>query len=439
MKRIIKSSIPIALVAAATLAVSGCDVVNPGPVQDEFLAQPASQQGLVNGSIRSLAELVGNGAYTMGILAREIFPGGQTGFRGHPVIVQGGHILPGSFGGYFNDAVQARFIAETAIQRFAEAEAPESLMYQAHLWAGYSYRILGEWWCDAVIGSTDPLDSTPGEFEAGTQTYFERAVDNFTAAISFAASDSERYGAYAGRAAAYVWLDDWAAAAADAAMVPDDFVLYQVMDDTDEVYYNHMYEAVSGTIRSYTVQFTYFEDYYTTTGDPRTPWVIDPDNDVATASLQGFAGGAVPYKPQAKYTSRTADVRLSSGAEMRLIEAEAALEMSGDWNAAMALINGVRTSNISVNDGVTPLDPWVANNITEAWSFLKRERYIEFWLEGRRAPDERRWAEDGTPGDLDTPDFESLSTLFSQNERSYCFDIPDAERERNPNVPITGG
>lgn len=439
MKRMIKKASPIALVAAATLAVSGCDVVNPGPVQDEFLAQPASQQGLVNGSIRSLAELVGNGAYTMGILAREIFPGGQTGFRGHPVIVQGGHILPGSYGGYFNDAVQARFIAETAIQRFTEAEAPAALMYQAHLWAGYSYRILGEWWCDAVVGSTDPSNSDPGSFEAGTQTYFQRAVDNFTAAISFAASDSERQAAYAGRAAAYVWLDDWAAAAADAAMVPDDFVLYQVMDDTDEVYYNHMYEAVSGTIRSYTVQFTYFEDYYTTTGDPRTPWVIDPDNDVATASLQGFAGGAVPYKPQAKYTSRTADVRLSSGAEMRLIEAEAALEMSGDWNAAMTLINGVRTSNISVNDGVTPLDPWVATNLTEAWSFLKRERYIEFWLEGRRAPDERRWAEDGTPGDLDTPDFESLSTLFSQNPRSYCFDIPDAERDRNPNVPTTGG
>lgn len=439
MKRMIRSSSPIAVLAAATLAVTGCDVVNPGPVQDEFLAEAASQQGLVNGSIRSLSELVGNGAYTMGILAREIFPGGQTGAWGHNVTVQGGHVLPGSFGGYFNDAVQARFIAETAIQRFTEAEAPANMMYQAHLWAGYSYRILGEWWCDAVIGSTDPTNTEPGTFEAGTQTYFQRAVDNFTAALSFAANDDERYAAYAGRAAAYVWLDDWTAAAADAAMVPDDFVVAQNMDDTDEAYFNHIHEAASGTFRSYTVSFTYFEDYYTNTGDPRTPWVVDPDHDVATASLSGFPGGAVPYLPQAKYNQRTDDVRLASGWEMRLIEAEAELETSGDWNAAMTLINRVRTRNISDLDGTTPLDPWVANNITEAWTFLKRERYIELWLEGRRAPDERRWAEDGTPGDLDTPDWDGLTPIFTANPRSYCFDIPEAERERNPNVPITGG
>ena len=93
------------IVGALGLALlGGCEVTNPGPVQDEFLAEPASQQGLVNGSARRIAELLSNGGYTQALLAREIFPGGQTGASGHDPIVQGGAVLPGSFGGYFNDA-----------------------------------------------------------------------------------------------------------------------------------------------------------------------------------------------------------------------------------------------------------------------------------------------------------------------------------------------
>ncbi len=419
----------------ALLPIAGCDVTNPGPVQDQFVAEGPSQQGLINGSRRSMAELIGNGAYATGILAREIFPGGQTGAWGFDVTLQGGHVLPGSFPGLFNDAVQARFIAETAIKRFEEMDAPANMIYQAHLWAGYAYRVLGEWWCDAVVGSTDPDDPEPGMFEEGTTTYFERAVDNFTAALQLASNDGERHAARAGRAAAYVWLGEWDKAAADAAQVPDEFVFQVNMDDLDEAYYNQIYEAASGTFRSYSVRFTWFEDYYAQSGDPRTPWAAVPAYPVATASLQGY--GAVPFLQQRKYTSRTQDVDLASGWEMRLIEAEAALTR-GDWQRAMTLINQVRTRNTSDLTG-QPLEPWMATNLQEAWTFLKRERYIELWLEGRRLGDERRWMARNTPGSLDTPDWSGISTLFNQNPRSFCFDIPDSERDANPNVPVSGG
>lgn len=96
------------------LLLAGCDVVNPGPVQDEFLAEEASQPGLINGSVRRLAETLSYGNYTMAILSREIFPGGQIGAFGHPVDVQGGHVQPGSDVGRWNQTQQARFIAETA-------------------------------------------------------------------------------------------------------------------------------------------------------------------------------------------------------------------------------------------------------------------------------------------------------------------------------------
>lgn len=419
--------------ALALLLAAGCDVTNPGPVEDEFVAEGPSQQGLINGAKRNIAELVGNGAYTNGILAREIFPGGQTGAWGHDVIVQGGHVLPGSLGGYFNDAVQARFISETAIKRFAAQDAPANLMYQAHLWAGYSYRLLGEWWCDAVVASTDPDDPEPGSFEAGTTTYFERAVDNFTAALQYAATDDERYAALAGRAAAHLWLGDWQSAGADAALVPDGFEFDIEMFSIEDDYYNHLYEAVSGQFRSYSVKFTWFEDYYTETGDPRTPWATDPNFPVAVGSLQGF--GQVPFQRQLKYTSRNDPIALASGMEMRLVEAEAAL-VAGDWQRAMSLVNQVRTRNRSDKTG-QPLEPWVATNLEEAWTHLKRERAIELWLEGRRLGDERRWAAAGTPGSLDLPDWSGISPIFSEYPRSFCFDIPDSERDANPNVPAT--
>jgi len=413
------------------LVVTGCDVTNPGPVQDEFLGDVASQPGLVAGSERRLAELLTWTSYTTALLSREIFPGGQTGAGGHDVITQGGHIQPGSFGGYFNDAQQARFIAETAIRRFNEVGATDAMLYQAHLWAGYAYRALGENWCEAVIDG--------GPVQPGS-VYFENAVANFTDALQFAASPSERHAALAGRAAANVWLSEWGAATADAEQVPEDFEFWLEFDQTGgTAYHNWLFFAnANQPYRAYSIWNTFFEDYYSSTGDPRTPWGEDAEIQFANAALSGF--GQVPWTNQLKYTSRDDDMRLASGTEMLLIRAEAILggQAAGDFNDAMELINRVRTRNLSDIDG-EPLDPWTASTDVEAWTFLKRERGIELWLEGRRLGDERRWMETGAPGTLDTPDWDAISPLFTARPRSFCFDIPDAERDSNPNVPVTSG
>ena len=83
---------------------AGCEVTNPGPIQDEFLVKPESRAGLVNGAQRRLNEAIGWKGYTGAIVAREIMPGGQTGAYGHSVAAQGGHIQPGSYSGHFGDA-----------------------------------------------------------------------------------------------------------------------------------------------------------------------------------------------------------------------------------------------------------------------------------------------------------------------------------------------
>ena len=64
-----RSAVLAATVAGAVLA-AGCEVTNPGPVNDEYIALPASQVGLVNGAWERLNSVIGNGAYNEALPAR---------------------------------------------------------------------------------------------------------------------------------------------------------------------------------------------------------------------------------------------------------------------------------------------------------------------------------------------------------------------------------
>lgn len=420
-----RGRVSVVLATAGASLGTGCDVTNPGRIQDEFITLPESQEAFVNGANRRLVEAVNDLGYTGALVAREIFPGGQTGAHGHDVLVQGGYLEPGSFDGHFNEAQQASYIAQEALRRFADEgmDVPQDLMFRAYNWAGYANRVLGEHWCEAVFEG--------GPLEPGIR-YFEEAEEHFTNAIDAAPDAASRRIATAGRAQVRVWLGDWAGAASDAAEIPDDFVFSLNMDNSDPDTRNMIYWAnANQPYRAYTIWNTYYEDYYLETGDPRTRWTEDPEIPYSNASLAGY--GQTLWKNQLKYTDPSDDVRLASGREMRFIEAEALL-VAGQWQEAMDIINGLRESVISDVTG-EPLEPWPANSLEEAWTRLKRERGIELWLEGRRLGDQRRWIESGTPGDLELADFEAISPIFSEHPRSLCFDIPDGERDANPNIP----
>lgn len=431
----------VAVAVGVTLSAA-CEVTNPGPVQDEFLSLPASQQGFVNGAKERLTRSVGWMTYSTALIAREIFPGGQIGSYGHNVDHQAGSHVWSSSGpnGVYNLSQQARWIAEEAIRRFTDSdeEVPASIMFQAHNWAGYANRVLGENYCESVIDG--------GPLEAGTK-YFERAEQHFTQAIAIAPDNDSKLAATAGRAQVRMWLKNWAGAVSDAQQVPDAFRFHIEMDfsrGANVAQRNHIYFAgASAPYRSYTVRFTFFDTYHTQTGDPRTPWrkYTLASDTLCVGSLQGF--GRVPCIQQQKYKSDDDDIRLASGKEMRLIEAEALL-VQGDIAGALAKINQVRTSNVSTLTG-QPLAPWTATTLDEAWTVLKRERGIETWLEARRMGDQRRW--EGTPGSYELPNFEARSTLFTQfprgreatdgvpQPRLLCYNISNDERNSNPNIP----
>ena len=227
--------------------------------------------------------------------------------------------------------------------------------------------------------------------------------------------------AYAGRAAVRVFLGKWAEATADAAQVPIGMVYnlpyFNIGDDNQR---NRIAWAIGNTpYRAHTNWNTWYYDYKVATSDPRVP--------IRVTTLQGDAAieccGRVPFYPEDKFSTSASPIRLSSGREMRLIEAEAKLR-NNDVAGAVTSINLVRT-----NAAATP--PVTATTATEAWRLLKRERGIELWLESRRLGDLRRWKADNTPGALDPLEVPGAASHLAKQD--LCFPISRSERQTNPN------
>jgi hypothetical protein len=452
--------------AAAVLGMvlaAGCEVTNPGPVADEAVTLEASQQGFVNGAKERLVRALGQGAYSTSFIARELFPGGTTGSYGQGVSIQAGSIPWDDSGNndLYDNLQQARWIAEEAVRRLATSnpKGTPQLMTEAYVWAGFANRMLGDDYCEAVIDG--------GALQPGS-TYHVRAEKHFTDAIAAAPNTARgntfKLAAYAGRAQVRLSQKNWAGASADAAMVTDLNWRFDLQMDfqtgANASQRNHLYFGAASTpYRSFSVKHTYYEQYYTDTGDPRTPWItyqLASDN-LCVGSLQGY--GRVPCLRPWKYKTENDPMRLASGREMRLIEAEVILAQNGTIANAMQRINQVRTSIRSDRAGNPSLAAWpVPATAAEAWTLLKRERGIELWLEMRRMGDQRRWdADTQSLGSYELPRYEAVRTpsngdggsLFRQylrgravkwggtevdTPRTLCYNISNQERNANPNI-----
>ncbi len=412
----------LALVGAALLGVAptACnfDVTNPGPVQAENLNDPGAFPSIIGGIKRAMVDGLNYTALQGASVTRELFPTGQTGQFGIEPFNSVGYLNEDEQGAPWSGGQQARWLAESAISRFDEvlgAEASSSdFVAQANLWAGYANRLLGENMCDAVIDGGPAMD--PSE-------YLNRAKDQFSQAITVGGSAGDNTSvtaAYAGRAAVEVQLGDWTAAAADAAQVPTDFVFqlqfYNIGDDYQQ---NRIaWASMDQPYKAHSEWNTWYAEYYDDSGDPRVAYEFT--NDVGTGALE--CCGVIPWWPQQKY-DRASPMDLSTGTEMRLVEAEALLR-DNQMGAAVDKINEVRAKA-----GTDPIAP---ASMDEAWALLKRERGIDLWLEGRRLGDLRRWQEDNTPGALDPR--EVVGEASHLQVQDLCFPISKAERDRNPNL-----
>ena len=410
--------------AAAALAalLSACDVsvINPGRVQEDFLFKAEAQAAIVKGIGRAASEAQNWVGYTGGAITREIHPSGSTGSFGIQVEWQNGELDYETINTHWNLSQRARWWGDDGISKIQEAGAEDPAMLgKAYLWAGYAYRLLGENFCDAVI------DGGPREPRS---IYYERAIARFDEAQRLGSGDVAM-AAVAARASVKAFLGDWTGAVADATTVPDDFVFHMPYHSTEGTTTHNRIQFASQAepYKAHTQKFTKYEEYSLSdnnpNGDPRVPFrVTDETGDAAVQCC-----GQVPWWPQTKYPDPGADIPLSKGTEMRLIEAEAML-VSGDWQGAMARINALREA--------AGVEPAAASSTLEAWTALKRERGIVLWLEGRRLGDFFRWNRDNTPGDRHPLEVPS----GSQDEGSHlvqqdlCFPISRSEIETNDNI-----
>ena len=393
------------------LGVVGCDfdVVNPGDTEDRFLNPDGAHAALVVGAKRIWGNGLTNSAWLSATIARENFGPRELSN------IRLGEVAPEDVNNEWTDLHTGRWTAEDAIRRITEvvgesAAGTSQIVLEAHVYAGFANRMLGDMFCSAVIneGPVEP-----------SSVHWTRAEEHFSDAIAMGGIDTElRSAALAGRAGTRLMLGNYSGAADDAEQVPKDFEFQQAYSQEDPNTWNRFVNFNdSSPYRRSTVFTTYFDDYYLQTHDPRTPWGSDadfPDTEV----------GDIPWHFELKYgrgqENLAKPMTITDGHEMQLIIAENHLR-NGNRDAALAIMNTRR--------GELGLPALVVQNDEEAWTALKLERFYEMWLEGRAQADHRRYAADSTPGPLP----ELLDQASSG--RDLCWPIPEVESASNPNVP----
>lgn len=425
--------LPVVVCLAGTLAACDLEVSNPGPVEDSFLSVDAAHDAVVYGAMRAFNSALGgdggNFAMCGGVIAREWFPSGQTGSFACSVQDFRNQLTPENSGPW-NRGQLARWVAEQGVKRIREGRgakfADYGLAAPALLYVGFANRLLGEHVCKTAI------DGGP---EAPFSVHFERAEAAFTEALTIARAKrntAHENAALVGRASVRIWRGNWAGAAADAALVPKDFTYSTPYNIVAQTQSNSLPVSTTDQVRrNFSLWSTFYGDNFDQFRDPRTPYRKYPDTPfrVGLGSLPDLgdgrgAIGQVQYWQQRKYIRDDAPIELASGREAQLIVAESKLR-ANDWQGALATINEIRTAV-----GVTPRQ---ATTAEETWTWLKLEKLIELWLEGRAVGERRRWLGDGpdaaAPGALP-----ANLRMDDRTGKDRCWPISLQELETNPNL-----
>lgn len=382
--------------------IYSCDVENPGPIAESALNSPSAVPGLVVGMSADLSFAYRTTTRWGSVWGDELT---HSGTFSAPTVFSTGAINSEDINPWWEDAQRARWVAESGIERIREIlgndfDTNENVL-KAHLYAGYSNRMLGENVCYAVIDGGPREDFT---------VHFERAEGYFTDAITIANNIGNQdllYAATAGRASVRAALGDWTGAALDAAEIPIDYS-FEAVYSTNSARENNDWPPNSINRGEYSVWGTQWEGV----NDPRLPQevIYTSANDTATA-----ANGVTPWITQMKHETDADNIALSKGTEMLLIRAEMELRENQDFIAAMGYINQGRNHH-----GLGNLN---AADIEEAWGHLQDERGKDMWLEGRRFWDLRRWNNDSGPAN---------NTFL--DSRDSCVPIGQSELEMNPNL-----
>lgn len=391
------------LVALPMFACEGIlDVTDPDIVTPENLEDDLGLQTLRNGAIGEFTAVYSGNTdniITMtGLFADEWMHSGTftTRFR---IEIRSIADDNGNVSGPYDNLHQARNSLESTARKLEAGPnaATDERIGEMYMFAGFSYLAFGENFCNGVPFSLQPEtgDVEYGPSETNVQ-HFDRAVARFQSAISAGGVAADvANAARVGLGRALLDKGDYSGAAAAVSGVPDTFVKWLRHSSNTSAQYNGVYdvnvqqgrwslgdgEGVNGLD-------------FRTSGDPR----------ITSSLCAGCAfdkSAQVPGTPAltdnwqlANYQTWDDDVRLATGIEARLIEAEALLATDpGGWLAALNSLraNWANLASILAGDDAGVLAPLTDPGTAAARVDLHfRERAFWLFSTGQRLSDMRR-------------------------------------------------
>lgn len=441
------------LSAAAAIAVvmSGCslEVLNPGAIQDADLVTPELMPVLVSGVSAEYNDIGDTYAFSGARLTDEA--AGTGSYTSTQEYRQGIFDWEASTG-FWEQTHEAAWAADqawTRLQEVLEGDANSSPdAARLFVLRGMAHVRLGENFCQVVFNVEDWVDRTVA---------FDSAIANFQRAITIgtaagAAGAHWVTAAQAGIAQAHVGRGDWAAASTAAAAVTDiafvDQALYHSQANVNQAWSESWGRAEFGVYNTLAQRMYDGPDAdprvaYTKCGewnDLTSPYPDNVPGGVTTTgnctgqgsgAHQGADGQTAHYR-QDKYDDRGSDIDRATGVEMRLIQAEAALQGTPDYTAFIGHINAVRAhyglgalaAPTAMGSFTFPADE---TNMTDALQILDRERYATLWMTGRRLFDLDRWDHPFLDGGW-------IVGSAALAERVSCMPLPKIECQLNPNL-----
>ncbi len=302
--------------------------------------------------------------------------------------------------GVYTPINTARYTNDQAVQRLSEwtdAQVPnrQRLIALNSAMAGFSLLLLGEGFCEGVIGLGSAL--TPTQLFDSAEARFTRAI----AAATTAGDANVLNLAYVGRARARINKGAKPGAADDAARVPVGFVYNATADATIGRRNNRIFQQVNQS------NATSVAPAYRALNDPR----------VSVTDLGRTAPDQINRLwNQNKYASLVATYPIATGLEAQLILAEARGGAAG-----VAILNTLRART-----GVA-LPPLTAQESANVDAAVAEERRRELFLQGNRWFDVKRF---------NLPQVPAAGALYAKGGvygDQRCWPLPDAEKLANPN------
>ena len=411
------------LVAFAVISLTACnkilDVENPGSVPAESLIDPTLAPALAAAAMQTLQCGVIQYAATAGMLSGEYL--NANGFvDNHPWEWRGITEIKGAPGscnygrgttamGFYTPLQQARFQLDDAFNRldaFTDAQVPNRALLMATMraYSGYASLLLGEGMCEMAMDNGPKM--TREQVWAVAETRFNDAITRATAVNDQNILNMARVG----RARTRLDLKNLAGAAADAILVPANFVRNAEFTEGGAAQReNRIYNL---TIRNEYLSVSV--PYRNLTVNGVAGNVPDPRVKVRDAAKKAN-DGVTPLFQQQKFIAQTGATPhpIASWNEAQLIYAEAV-----GGQAGLDAINRVRTANgVPTLSGPAPTGQAFTDLVLE-------ERRRQLFSEGQRYGDMLRY---------NLPFTKGVTLKGNTYSDLTCVPLPDVETRNNPN------